>query len=366
MHTARHVVLCIAAIAAALTSAHSAFAQAKWPQHAVRLIAPLPPGTAVDVSARLFAERLTAKWGQGVVVENRQGADGIVAVTALLAASDGHTLLISFGGVTTLNPLLHKNLQYDPHDLVPITLVVDNYLGLAVTSDLKVNSVAELRQDRPRRAGQVHLGGDAGSDRGHRAGVPEERRDRHAAGELQQLQRRAAGSGAGPAASRRHQPFGAVAADPGRKGQIADGDQSAAFAAGARRADRARSRFSQTSRSRVSFCCTGRAACRRSCASVSPPISARSPRTPELRKRLDAMGLTVRVGTPAEAVAELDEQTHQARSRAQGVAVARGGTAAAKGAEAYDHRVAARHRHVQREPIQARTVRAELLERTWP
>jgi len=144
MHMARHVVLCIAAITAALTSAHSAFAQAKWPQHAVRLIAPLPPGTAVDVSARLFAERLSKRWGQGVAVENRQGADGIVAVSALLSASDGHTLLISFGGVTTLNPLLHKDLQYDPRDLVPITLVVDNYLGLAVTSELKVNSVAEL------------------------------------------------------------------------------------------------------------------------------------------------------------------------------------------------------------------------------
>ena len=144
MRMARRVVLCVAVIIAALASAYSAFAQSKWPQHAVRLIAPLPPGTAVDISARLFAERLAARWGQGVVVENRQGADGIVAVTALLGASDGHTLLISFGGVTTMNPLLHKNLQYDPRDLVPITLVVDNYLGLAVTSDMKVNSVAEL------------------------------------------------------------------------------------------------------------------------------------------------------------------------------------------------------------------------------
>jgi tripartite-type tricarboxylate transporter receptor subunit TctC len=108
------------------------------------MIAPLPPGTAVDISARLFAERLAQKWGQGVVVENRQGADGIVAVTAFLANRDGHTLLISFGGVTTLNPLVHKNLQYDPQELVPITLVVDNYLGVAVSATLNVNSVADL------------------------------------------------------------------------------------------------------------------------------------------------------------------------------------------------------------------------------
>jgi tripartite-type tricarboxylate transporter receptor subunit TctC len=136
--------LCLAAVVAALSPATSVFAQAKWPERPVKLIAPLPPGTAVDISARLFAERLAARWGQGVVVENRQGADGIIAVNAFLGASDGHTLLISFGGVTTLNPLVHKNLQYNPNDLVPITLVVDNYLALAVTSELKVNSVADL------------------------------------------------------------------------------------------------------------------------------------------------------------------------------------------------------------------------------
>jgi tripartite-type tricarboxylate transporter receptor subunit TctC len=136
--------LCAVAAIAVLTSAAPSFAQSNWPQRAVRLIAPLPPGTAVDISARLFGERLAKKWGQGVVVENKQGADGIVAVTAFLGSGDGHTLLISFGGVTTLNPLVHKNLQYDPSNLIPITLVVDNYLGVAVSATLNVNSVADL------------------------------------------------------------------------------------------------------------------------------------------------------------------------------------------------------------------------------
>jgi tripartite-type tricarboxylate transporter receptor subunit TctC len=136
--------LCVGAAVVALASAMPAMAQTNWPQRPVKLIAPLPPGTAVDLSARLFAERLTARWGQGVVVENRQGADGIVAVNALLSSGDGHTLLISFGGVTTMNPLVHKNLQYDPNDLVPITLVVDNYLGLAATAELHIKSVQDL------------------------------------------------------------------------------------------------------------------------------------------------------------------------------------------------------------------------------
>jgi tripartite-type tricarboxylate transporter receptor subunit TctC len=144
MRSVFRIGLWVAAIGIALISAGTSYAQSNWPQRSVRLIAPLPPGTAVDISARLFAERLAQRWGKGVVVENRQGADGIVAVTAFLGSGDGHTLLISFGGVTTLNPLVHKNLQYDPAELVPITLVVDNYLGVAVSSELKVNSIAEL------------------------------------------------------------------------------------------------------------------------------------------------------------------------------------------------------------------------------
>jgi tripartite-type tricarboxylate transporter receptor subunit TctC len=67
-----------------------------WPQKTVRLIVPLPPGSATDVAARLFAERLSQRWRQPVVVENRQGGDGIPAVTGFLAARDDHMLLFSF------------------------------------------------------------------------------------------------------------------------------------------------------------------------------------------------------------------------------------------------------------------------------
>src|SRR5262249_494542 len=77
------------------------------PQRPVRFIIPLPPGSGTDLAARLLAERLTARWGQPVVVENRQGADGIPAVTAFLGARDNHTFLLSFAGVITFNHLLH-------------------------------------------------------------------------------------------------------------------------------------------------------------------------------------------------------------------------------------------------------------------
>ena len=64
-----------------------------WPQRTVKFIVPLGPGSGVDIGARLFADRLTARWGQPVVVENRPGGDGIVAINAFVSGRDDHTLL---------------------------------------------------------------------------------------------------------------------------------------------------------------------------------------------------------------------------------------------------------------------------------
>jgi tripartite-type tricarboxylate transporter receptor subunit TctC len=115
-----------------------------WPQKTVRFIVPLPPGSGMDLSARLIAEKLTERWGQPVVVENRQGADGIPAVTGLLAARDGHTFLFSFAGITTFNHLLHERLPYDPRELMPIAPAIDNFLGVAASAVLKVDTLAAL------------------------------------------------------------------------------------------------------------------------------------------------------------------------------------------------------------------------------
>jgi tripartite-type tricarboxylate transporter receptor subunit TctC len=77
-----------------------------WPQRTVRFIVPLPPGSGMDLAARVVAERLAQNWGQPVVVENRQGADGIPAVTSFFSARDNHTFLFSFGG--------HRHVQPPP------------------------------------------------------------------------------------------------------------------------------------------------------------------------------------------------------------------------------------------------------------
>src|SRR5262245_31365463 len=109
-----------------------------WPQKSVRFIVPLPPGSGMDLSARLMAERLTERWGQAVVVENRQGADGIPAVTGFLSARDNHTFLFSFAGVVTFNHLLHERLPYDRNELLPLVPVVDNFLGVAARAAVRL------------------------------------------------------------------------------------------------------------------------------------------------------------------------------------------------------------------------------------
>jgi tripartite-type tricarboxylate transporter receptor subunit TctC len=135
---------CALGLAFVAATAHAQTPSQIWPQKTVRFILPLPPGSGMDLSARLVAERLTARWGQSVVVENRQGADGIPAVTAFLSARDNHTFLFSFGGVVSFNHLLHDRLPYDPKELVPLAPVIDNFLGVSASATLKVNTLAEL------------------------------------------------------------------------------------------------------------------------------------------------------------------------------------------------------------------------------
>jgi tripartite-type tricarboxylate transporter receptor subunit TctC len=126
-----------------------------WPQRTVRVIVPLPPGTATDLVARLFAEKLSARWHQPVIIENRQGVDGIPAVTGFVSAHDNHTLLCSFAGIITINPITYEKLPYDPvHDLVPIASIADNFVGIAASEALQVKSLddfVKLARSQPRK-----------------------------------------------------------------------------------------------------------------------------------------------------------------------------------------------------------------------
>jgi tripartite-type tricarboxylate transporter receptor subunit TctC len=132
-------------LAIAAIPAHAQTSAQAWPQRNVKLILPLGPGSATDVTARLFAERLAERWGRSVVVENRAGPDGLAAVMAFVGAHDEHTLLFSIGGPVTINPVAHAKLDYDPdHDLVPIAPASDSFLAVAVHPSLDVGSIDDL------------------------------------------------------------------------------------------------------------------------------------------------------------------------------------------------------------------------------
>ena len=119
-------------------------AQTAWPQRSVRFIVPLGPGSGADIGARLFADRLAARWGKPVVVENRPGGDAIVAITAFVGAHEDHTLLFAPAATFTAHPWLHDKLPYDQADLAPIARVSNTIVAITAPASLKVTTVAEL------------------------------------------------------------------------------------------------------------------------------------------------------------------------------------------------------------------------------
>jgi len=115
-----------------------------WPTRPVKFIIPLGPGSGVDITARVFADKLSAKWGQPVVVENRPGGDAFIAITAVTGAHDDHVLLFAPASTFTAHPLLHDKLPYDIKDLAPIARVTNTLIALGVPAELSVNTVKEL------------------------------------------------------------------------------------------------------------------------------------------------------------------------------------------------------------------------------
>src|SRR5947199_10057489 len=111
---------CLGLIATLSLAAAPSQAQApSWPQRPVKFIVPLGPGSGADIGARLLADRLPARWGKPVVIENRPGADGLVAIQAFVAANDDHTLLFTPSGSFTVHPFQYEKLPDAPAGLVP-------------------------------------------------------------------------------------------------------------------------------------------------------------------------------------------------------------------------------------------------------
>jgi tripartite-type tricarboxylate transporter receptor subunit TctC len=134
-----------------------------WPQRNVTFILPLGAGSGVDVTSRLIADKLSAKWGKPVVIENRPGGDAMVAISAFLSATDGHTLFMAPTSTFTAHPLLHAKLPYEISDLVPIARATNTLIAIGVPASLGVNSLAEfvkLAKDKP---GSLNYAGTTGA-----------------------------------------------------------------------------------------------------------------------------------------------------------------------------------------------------------
>lgn len=132
----------LASFAAAMSCTSMPARAEAWPERPVKIILPLSAGVATDLAARLFAEKLAVRWRRPVVVENRPGADGIPAVTGFVGAGDDHALLFSFAAPISINPFIHEKLPYDPgRDLVPIAVAIDNFFTIAVSTSSGVHSL---------------------------------------------------------------------------------------------------------------------------------------------------------------------------------------------------------------------------------
>src|SRR5262249_40140562 len=106
---------------------------------------PVPAGGITDVLARLLQDRLTRRWGQPIVIDNRPGAGGNLGTEAAFKAEpDGYTVLISIPAPLTVNPTLYAKLNFEPSEFVPVALIATIPTGLIAGPNVPANTVAEF------------------------------------------------------------------------------------------------------------------------------------------------------------------------------------------------------------------------------
>jgi tripartite-type tricarboxylate transporter receptor subunit TctC len=122
-----------------------ALAQADYPARAIKIIVPLAPGGTADILPRLIGEKLSIRFGQPVVIENRAGGGQHIGTEAVARAEpDGYTLLASAAGPLVINPSLSPSLSYDPTAFAPVTIMASLPYVLVVNPRVPVSNVAEL------------------------------------------------------------------------------------------------------------------------------------------------------------------------------------------------------------------------------
>jgi tripartite-type tricarboxylate transporter receptor subunit TctC len=134
------IILVLAWLAPAL-----ALAQADFPSRTIKIIVPLAPGGTADILPRIIGEKLSGRFGQPVVIENRAGGGQHIGTEAVARAEpDGYTLLASAAGPLVINPSLYPSLSYDPAAFAPVTIMASLPYVLVVNPRVPVSNVAEL------------------------------------------------------------------------------------------------------------------------------------------------------------------------------------------------------------------------------
>lgn len=149
-------------VALAASQADAQTAQ-NWPQRNVRLILPFGAGSATDAAARLIGERLSTRWGKPVVVENRPGGDGLVAINGFLSANDDHVLLFSSSASFLAHPYTQEKLSYNlDRDLQPIARVSHTVLSIAVPAATDMKTIADFVARARKEPDKLSAAGAAG------------------------------------------------------------------------------------------------------------------------------------------------------------------------------------------------------------
>ncbi len=152
-------------------SAHAQSA-APYPSRPVTVVVPFPPGGGTDVGARLVAQKLSLKWGQPVIVENRGGAAGRVGAELVAKAKpDGYTLLVGNVGTQSVNPALYKKMPYDPDKaFAPIGMIAELPLVMLVTPSLPWNNVKDVVEAAKKDPGKITFASSGAGGAPHLAG----------------------------------------------------------------------------------------------------------------------------------------------------------------------------------------------------
>ena len=159
-----------AGIAALATSPLWTRAQATWPSKPLRLVVPFAPGGSSEIVARAVAGEMAKTLGQNVLVDNKPGAAGNIAMQEVAHSTDEHTLVLGHIGTLAVNPYIFAKLPYDAaKDFVPITLVSKVPSLYVVHPDLPVKSLKEFVAYARSKPGQLNYGSAGNGSAGHLA-----------------------------------------------------------------------------------------------------------------------------------------------------------------------------------------------------